>query len=367
MASINTALNYGSTSRISLNDSMVRKLQVATSGIAAGSPSGSGSSISMNSLRNKPGPDPYGTYETQSCSGYTLNVYASNGNYGTYISQSSSNSPTCGYNPVSPGNSGVLTSSTSFTVPATSGGTIKILCYGAGGGGGGGTGRTHNTGPYTGGGGGGAGENTIRTISVAVGTTLTIVIQGAGSGGGARDGGYSGGSSGTAGGYVYVANGGTIIAAAGGGGGGSVSQLEPSSYYGYYTFIQTSAVTSGGYAGGSGLTGTSYGSSRIVNAEAGQSVSYQTTGGGYGGIGYTINTSINVTPYGFGSRGTGANGNDAGGLGGPSRIGPSPGSTGTVYGAGGGGGGKDNEYWGTTSYLNGYGGGPGAVFIYWGY
>jgi hypothetical protein len=346
---------------------MVRKLQVATSGIAAGSPSGSGSSISMNSLRNKPGPDPYGTYETQSCSGYTLNVYASNGNYGTYISQSSSNSPTCGYNPVSPGNSGVLTSSTSFTVPATSGGTIKILCYGAGGGGGGGTGRTHNTGPYTGGGGGGAGENTIRTISVAVGTTLTIVIQGAGSGGGARDGGYSGGSSGTAGGYVYVANGGTIIAAAGGGGGGSVSQLEPSSYYGYYTFIQTSAVTSGGYAGGSGLTGTSYGSSRIVNAEAGQSVSYQTTGGGYGGIGYTINTSINVTPYGFGSRGTGANGNDAGGLGGPSRIGPSPGSTGTVYGAGGGGGGKDNEYWGTTSYLNGYGGGPGAVFIYWGY
>jgi hypothetical protein len=202
---------------------------------------------------------------------------------------------------------------------------------------------------------------------VAVGTVLTIVIQGAGSGGGARDGGYSGGSSGTAGGYVYVANGGTIIAAAGGGGGGSVSQLEPSSYYGYYTFIQTSAVTSGGYAGGSGLTGTSYGSSRIVNAEAGQSVSYQTTGGGYGGIGYTINTSINVTPYGFGSRGTGANGNDAGGPGGPSRIGPSPGSTGTVYGAGGGGGGKDNEYWGTTPYLNGYGGGPGAVFIYWGY
>ena len=67
MANLNTALNYGYNQRISLNDSMVRRLQVATSGIACGTPSPGSSYMSMDSLRNKPGPDPYGTYSSQYC------------------------------------------------------------------------------------------------------------------------------------------------------------------------------------------------------------------------------------------------------------------------------------------------------------
>jgi len=389
MSSINTVLNYGSTAAISLNDSKVRKLQVATSGISAGSPTSSGASISMNSLRNKPGPDTSGTYNSQQCSGYTLQYRYADGNWGSYINDIATNSPTCGYNPA--GNNGVITTSTTFTVPASSGGTIKILCIGAGGAGGSGSARTSEA-PSSGGGGGGSGEITLKTYTVAVGTVLTITVGTGGSPGSPTSGFYGGGTNSTGGGATTVKNGTTVIAGAGGGGAGGLSAIAPnypvmdnySPYFNTNILTPTGPFVSGG-AGGSGGGGAS-GYTNPYSSVAGGSAGYVGfVNGGDGGRGYTINTTVNVaTPYGTGSAGATGHGSDAGqyyndqppsylyywiGSTSRNRV-TQPGAvatTGTTYGGGGGGGGKDNPYNASTSGINGAKGGDGAVFIWWGY
>lgn len=230
-----------------------------------------------------------------------------------------------------PGNSGVLTSGTSFNLPNTSGRLVTIICIGGGGGGGGGSSR-----PVTpAGSGGGGGDIRYVTIAVTPGQTITYEVGNPGNRGAARDGIYSSGASGGAGGTTSVTVNGTVVCTAPGGGGGAV------------------AYTSGG-GGDPGFGGIG---TRLLTPDAGVTATDGGSNavGGDGARGYIINTSVGVTSlatYGLaGAAGIGGSG--------------SSGKTGTVYGGGGGGGGCNptNDVLGDQP---GYGG-TGAVFIYWGY
>lgn len=302
MASINTALNYGSTAKISLNDAMVRKLQVAYSGIGTGTPTGSGTNISMNSLRNKLGPDPYGTYESQSCSGYTLNVLNSNGNYGTYTT-STTNSPTCGYVPFS---AQLYTFTYGQTVTVPQGMNAMYVVIVAGGGGGGMSDDYSNF--VDGGGGGGAGGVAISPkIYVTPGSSISMSI-GAGGSGGYRGQGGNGGST------SITINGSTYTVYGGGGGGGSIGgtgqHLQPGLSGGSgggangtnvvidgaipgrftvqgYTFV-AGGGSNPGYAPGWTVLGNAGGTSMDNGLNGG--------GGGAGGIGNP--GGFNLAPFG---------------------------------------------------------------------
>ena len=231
-------------------------------------------------------------------------------------------------------NSGVLTTGSSYTLPSTSGTTIKIICIGGGGGGGGGSSRPINV---TGAGGGGA-DIRYATATVTAGGTVTYSIGAAGAQGGPRDGPFSGGASGGPGGTTSVSIGASVVVTAPGGGGGEVARLD-------------STPSTGGYAG-SGGTGT-----QILTPNAGSNGNV-TGGVGSGGAsarGYSINTTVGATTVAsYGAVG-------AGGIGQSN----SSGQTGTTYGGGGGGGGNNG-----TNNLAGMNPAPGAtgiVFIYWGY
>jgi len=71
------------TNTISFNDYLVRVLAARPSG-----------AISMNDMRNKAGPEPYGTLLNQVCSGSTLVRTLSDGRFGSYNSNIA-NSPSC--------------------------------------------------------------------------------------------------------------------------------------------------------------------------------------------------------------------------------------------------------------------------------
>lgn len=215
MADVNTELQLSSTATISLNDTNVRTLFAVPSG-----------AISMS--------DGYGK-------AYVI-----------------------------PGNSGLLQSGTSYTLPSTSGNKINVLVIGGGGGGGGGSGRTSYAGYFTGGGGGGAGGNAYAlNIPVTPGQSVVFNVGGGGSAGAARDGIYSSGSNGTAGGFTAVTVNSTVVALAGGGAGGLVSPNA-----------------TGGAAGGASV-GTA-----LLGANAGGTAPDGTTYGGIGAKGYAINTAI---------------------------------------------------------------------------
>lgn len=268
---------------------------------------------------------------------YWVRFMAQNGtvNYGTPITMDQLH----GKSYVIAGNSGVITSGTSYTLPLTCGPTIKIIALGAGGGGGGGSGRTFQSGYYTGGGGGGAGGNVYTTVSVTPGATVYFTIGTGGGGGGARDGIYTSGSNGGGGGTTYVSVNGSYVATATGGGGGYVS---PS-----------------GSAGGGGSWGT--GSYALLTSSAGLNAGSGTTYGGQGARGYSINTSVG-TALGsiltYGSYGTTY----------PQGTTGVYNTAGTIYGAGGSGGSCAQSDVYIPSYnINGISGTTGAVFIWWGY
>ena len=83
---VGLATNYPSaTSELTFNDTIVRLL--------AGRPSGS---ISMNDMRGKDGPLPYGTRVSYTCSNGTITEYLSDGKLGTYTNIVAS-SPFCSY------------------------------------------------------------------------------------------------------------------------------------------------------------------------------------------------------------------------------------------------------------------------------
>ena len=236
-------------------------------------------------------------------------------------------------------NSGILTSGSSYALPATSGTTIKVLAIAGGAGGGGGSSRSYARGYLTGGGGGGAGGNAYTTVSVTPGQTVYFSIGGSGAGGASRDGIYgSGGSGGSAGGTTTITVNSSNVAVATGGSGGQVSE-NPTRY--------------GGAAGGASA------GSALVTPVAGQNAPDDTQVGGYGGNGYTINTSVGATTIlTSGSTAAGANGPYGG-----------PATAGVAYGGGGGAGGtaqsdvggQQNGAWISAA---GY---QGAVFIWWGY
>ena len=71
------------TNFISFNDPLVRVLSARPSG-----------AISMNDMRNKAGPEPYGTLLNQVCSGSTLVQTLSDGKFGSYTNNIA-NSPSC--------------------------------------------------------------------------------------------------------------------------------------------------------------------------------------------------------------------------------------------------------------------------------
>jgi hypothetical protein len=283
MANVNTELQRSSTTTVSLNDTIVRTL--------FGVPSGQ---ISMSNGYGK---------------AYTI-----------------------------PGNSGILTSGSSFTLPTTSGLTINVLVIGAGGGGGGGSGRTFASGYYTGGGAGGAGGNAYAlNVPVTPGQSVTFSIGGGGAGGNFRDGVFSGGSNGSAGNGTTASVNGTVWAWATGGGGGVVSPTG-----------------TGGFAGSVFSTGT-----QAITPTAGADAGSGTTIGGLGAKGYTINTTVGLSIgsiIGYGSTGT-AGGENSGQYG----------VSGTVYGAGGTGGGCSQSDVYNYNNIFSTAGTAGAVFIWWGY
>jgi hypothetical protein len=236
---------------------------------------------------------------------------------------------------VVPGNSGILTSGSSFTLPATSGLTIQIIAIAGGGGGGGGSGRTSYSGYFTGGGGGGAGADSRVTANVTPGQVITFSIGGGGAGGAARDGIFSSGSNGTAGTATTVSISGTQVAQSGSGGGGLVS---PS-----------------GTPGSAGTT--------IYHAprgpQPGLAAGTNTTVGGLGAIGYVLNTTIGLSLTSiitYGAYGT-STGEGSGVFG----------TSGTIYGAGGSGGGCSQSDVYSPNNIHATAGTTGAVFIWWGY
>jgi hypothetical protein len=272
------------------------------------------------------------------------------------------------------GNSGLITTDQTFTVPAGVY-SIKMLCVGAGGSGGGGTARVQNTGPYTGGGGGGGGALSWGTLSVTPGSQLNCYIGVGGTSPGRRDGGYSG--------AVYGVN----------GGGTSILGFNGQSYgvvlYGGGGYGGCSSINSGdataasdgsggglnytatiGRGGGSVSTGaTLYATSPYTNQDQ--------WGGGYGASGWNINTTVGADPiWTAGGQGLGGIGNAfcyLNTLDGYSFYGANArtytyraAATGSGYGGGGGGGGRDNEYWGDTGQ-DGAAGTNGCAFIWWGY
>jgi hypothetical protein len=345
MSNINTALNYGSTSQISLNDYNVRRLQLATSGIAAGYPGGG--SISMASLRSKPGPDPAGTYESQQCSGYTLQYTYANGNWGSYTTDIQTNSTSCGYVAIVPDN-GLTASSGSFIIQRYMGPTINVAVVAGGGGGGGGSGRTAYRGYYNGGGGGGSGGNALSfNVPVRPGQTLSWVIGGGGNAGAVRDGIYSSGSNGGYGGDSYI-------------------QLDGVTYA-YATGGRPGAVAPSG-AGGSG--GYTVAGQQFITPGSGTQITDSSTGGGQGAYGYVFTVDYsrplpnNNGRYAYAlSYGAYGNGNICTEA---SRIWPLPG---TGYGSGGSGGGccQSDVFAGRTENMNASAGNGGVAFAWWGY
>lgn len=239
------------------------------------------------------------------------------------------------------GNSGILTSGSSYILPLTSGTFINVLVIGGGGGGGGATGRVATWSGYnTGGAGGGAGGNAYAlNIPVVPGETITISIGAAGSAGGSRDGVYSGGSNGGTGGTTSVTVGGILKAAATGGSGGGVSPDGSAS------------------SAGSTTTGT-----QLLSPVGGSAALTDTFTGGGGGNGYTINTTVGLALGSIltsGSAGYGAVGNVVGG------------QTATSYNYGGGGGGggafQGDRCFEYNCSAGAATGAQGAVFIWWGY
>ena len=206
---------------------------------------------------------------------------------------------------------------------------VDMLAIGGGGGGGGGSSRII---PYAGAG-GGAGEIRSGSIVVNPGDVLSLSVAAGGSAGGPRDGPYSSGAPGGAGGTSFVVVNSDIIVLANGGGGGQQASL-------YFP--------NAGGAGGSGGTGYR----PLVPVSGGTSAFnpyYAAVDGGTGGNAYTLAADA-AGPYSYGTAGAGGIGN-----------GNTPGQTGYQYGGGGGGGGM-NQRFDSQGYIPAPGG-SGLVLI----
>jgi hypothetical protein len=247
-------------------------------------------------------------------------------------------------------NSGVLTSASgSFVLPDTVGPTVSVIIIGGGGGGGGGSGRTAWSGYFVGGGGGASSQNNYwLDIAVTPGQTVSYVVGQPGAGGVARDGVFSGGSSGSIGGTsaVYIGEG---VYAAGGGNGGTNS---PNGAGGAASSTNRQYIAP--IAGGQAFNGPS------TTNEFRQEVN-GSTAGGVGGPGYSINTAASI------ARSSILSSTGVYGTGGGTEYSGIPAITGGGYGAGGGGGGCAQSDRGDYRNMFSAPGSVGAVFVWWGY
>jgi len=269
-----------------------------------------------------------------------VNIPASGTGIGIPASGALSMSMFYGKTDIVPGNSGVITSGSSYTLPLNAGPSINVLVVGGGGGGGGGSNRRTNAGYITGGGGGGGGAAPyVLNIPVTPGQVVTFSIGGGGGAGGKRDGVYTGGSNGGRGGSTIFYVNGAAKAQATGGYGGAVSPNQ-------------TAGVSGEVILGRFVTG--------FPANNGLGAVLNTSIGGFGARGFNINTTVGVTaPNGlltYGVFGT------AGGPG--SGI---PCVPGTGHGGGGTGGGTAQGDEQNSRNADASAGRGGAIFIWWGY
>ena len=216
---------------------------------------------------------------------------------------------------------------------------IDVSTIGGGGGGGGGTARI-DRGAFGGGGGGGSSEiRYAQRLQVTPGSVLLVVVGAGGAPGAARDGPYSGGLNGGAGGSSYVVVNSSIPCRSAGGSGGIVAQpgvgyTAPGGGSGTVAATGIGSLLLSGVAGGPGFY-----------------LSESSVGGGPGAPGFLSLTGPLGT-YGLGGIGS-SDPNQA-------RV---P-TTGTGYGAGGsGGGGNYSDY--TLPGQSPVGGSPGLVYISW--
>lgn len=297
-----------------------------------------------------------------------VNEYYRNG---AYVTANNAVVPTAGFVSIDkfygaskyvPGSSGLILQNTTFALPANSGTTIYYYCIGGGGGGGGGSSRISYG--YGAGGGGGTAGNSYGSFAASPGDSLTVTVGGGGSAGAARDGPYSAGSSGGAGGLSQIKKNGTIVVTANGGLGGTVAQYgrtvtstfdENRGRNGSWTttYTMSSTVTPGG------AVGTISGGVTIQAGDAGQ---FGQNGiwwsvGGQGGRGFFPSMSNNVGTFTRGALGSG-------GIGYYNGYGSARNAvSGTGYGAAGSGGGAMMNADSPT--YQGSPGVQGAVLIWW--
>lgn len=252
--------------------------------------------------------------------------------------------------------------------------TIGIMAIGAGGGGGGGSSRPWGHGVVQGGAGGGGGEMRATTITVTPGQFLNVFVGGGGSAGQARDGPYSAGSNGGAGGYSGALNSAqtTWYCLAYGGGGGQVATVN--------TSVNNQTV---GAAGGSGGVGSFISPGNVgahgpyTTAGSGKNTYVATQGGGFGGAGVYFHTFLRAGTGGNGSAGATVTHSNAGanspgygsfnwhGLSGTVAGAAAWGYTNSYFGVGGGGGGGGINNNDNGGGMQGGAGQPGVLIIFW--
>ncbi len=231
----------------------------------------------------------------------------------------------------------VITSGTTFTVPAGAT-TAKVWAIGGGGGGGG-----SPSADTTSGGGGGAGGVAYQSFSVTPGDTITYSIGAAGTGGVSSSSGISGGT-------TSVTVGGTTVYAYGGTGGGYNDLLNASG--GSYT---AAAGANGGF--GAGATGDKGGGSG--GAIGGANGSFSNGPGGSAGA-----SSVDVSSIAAALAGAGGMPFSSGGPGSPTTgyytNNENHGQAATGVGCGGG----SAEYYGGNGGAGKFGGGGGGAAGY---
>jgi hypothetical protein len=256
-----------------------------------------------------------------------------------------------GFVKVKPGNSGIITSGSSYTLPAAAGTKVSAIVIAGGGGGGGGSARNGDWQGYWQGGGGGGSAGAVLALNepVTLGATLPFSIGSGGGAGGFTMGQYSpAGSPGGNGGRtsLYFNGNGRSATEGGAGGVSGDGNHQPGSY-------PPLAYSQGGYAG------AGYPAPMGTSGVAGGTAPYGPTVGGAGGRGYTINTSVGTPPGSI--LGLGAAGSSYAQY---SSVYP---VAGTGYGAGGSGGGTVQSDQGPSQNMNASAGTSGAIFIWWGY
>ncbi len=242
-------------------------------------------------------------------------------------------------------NVATITTSQTWTRPASDITTVFILACGGGAGGGGGGG---DNGAQSGGGGSGGMGSLPQFVPMNIVNDLTITIGTGGSGGNGGSSGGGNGGPGNAGGDTIVTDGTTSITfrgAPGGntGGRGTTAGGSGGTALSFNAYWQSAAGSGGPGGSGSGATAGSPGQDTIyaTGGSAGSAASGVGGGGGGGGGGASL----------------GAGGN--GGQGGNS---PAAGQDAGI-GAGGGGGGGKGPTNGSASI--GGDGGDGIVYIFW--